>query len=112
MIEPRYSFAQLQNTSLPRVEIIGIIGGIICDEINPPGISFTLAPHGDDVINDVSLESRVTVYQKGNFTDDAPRRLLRAKQLGNRIRVVGSYTPQDRGYHRIDAQVVEIQDRL
>ena len=35
MIEPRYSFAQLQNTSLPRVEIIGIIGGIICDEINP-----------------------------------------------------------------------------
>jgi hypothetical protein len=109
MIEPQHSFAQLQKQPLSRVELIGIVGGVILDEINPPGVSFVYAPHGDDVLNDVSLDARVIVHKAGNFGNETIQRLMSAKQLGNRILIVGSYTPQERGYDRIDAETVEIQ---
>lgn len=112
MIDTQYSFAQLQNQPLDSVEIIGIIGGSIFQEVSPTqGISLTLAPHEDEVISGVSLDARVTVFKPGVFGDSTLRQLMAAEQLENRIRVKGTYTPPkgNRSYGKIEANVIEIQ---
>lgn len=112
MTQTKYSFAQLNDKPLKSVKLEGIIYGAIFQEISKiPGISLTLAPHGDDTENDVSLDTKVIVFKQGNFDDQALHRLISAKQLGNRVRVDGSYVPQETETHvgRIDAKIIEIQ---
>lgn len=110
MTKGKMSFSQLSGLSIPRVELEGIIMGAIIEEMGQKsGIQFSLGPHVED--HNVSIDKYALVFYPGKFEDSMIRRLMAAKQLGNRTYVVGSYSPKNEGccVGMIEAEKVEIQ---
>ncbi len=104
------SFAQLQTTSLPRVELEGINTRAIIEELaSKKGISITLGPH--ETNQDVDIEWYVVVSKLSTIGEYNLMRLKSAKQLRNTIYVRGSYMPDknERYLGKIEAEVIEIR---
>ena len=107
-----YSFAQLaQITGAKRIELEGIIDGSIIESLFPSGVDFSLHPHIDDAMNsDMDTESYVRVSLKNPTSPRVGDMLMSAKNLGNKVRVTGTYTPSKKGNHHLGVMDAERMD--